>query len=216
MIIFEPIWSSVVALGSVVIWKLVDAVCELFHNREQPELPQEYLVDFNEFENKKISASRTIIKQCFGDNIVDCFKNASNIDRIHMADNFAKRLAREYGLDITIDIAVDDAKAFGYYNEEKKKAVFNIVLIASDKANENFDYCVRETIDTIIHELRHAVQYHAINNPGFWNISDEHLNSWRNNRKNYIRPEVDLKSYASQPIEKDAFSFASAVMKGLC
>ena len=211
--ILEPI----IIVGTVIILsELVSAVCRLFQNEKQPELPQEYLVDFNDFENEKISASRKIIKQCFGDNIIDCFKNASNIDRIHMADNFANRLAQEYGLDIDIDVTVDNEKSFGYYNHEKKKAVFNIVLIASEQNNENFDYCVRETIDTIIHELRHAVQYHAVNNPGFWNINKDCINSWHNNMKNYIRPEVDMKSYASQPIEKDAFSFASAVMKGLC
>lgn len=202
--------------------KLINSVSNLFQvtGWGRPSLPAEYNAEFNNFDNEKIYKSRALIKQCFGDDIIGCFKNASNVKRINMAADFAERLCREYDLNIDVDVVVDEVHALGNYNWETKKAVFNIALIAGgeDNTNENFDYCVRETIDTIVHELRHAVQHKAINNAGFWNIGNDVRNAWRDNMKagNYIRPEVDMRGYASQPIERDAFAFAAEVMKGLC
>ena len=42
-------------------------------------------------------------------------------------------------------------------------------------------------------------------------------NAWANNMAsgNYIRPEVDMRAYAMQPIERDAVTFAALVMKGV-
>ena len=210
----EVITVGIGVLTLVAVWA-IDKLLSLWGD---VELPTSEEVIFNDFDKKKIIASRTLITQCFGKNIVETFKYASNLERIKMTEDFAKRLATEYGLnDIDIDVVVDRHK-LGYYNHEMKKAVFNIELIVNSEHSENFNFCVRETIDTIVHELRHAVQHHAIDNPGFWNIDVNTLNSWKYNTRhgNYIRPEVDLEGYSNQPIEKDAFHFSSEVVKGLC
>ena len=204
-------------LTALVILFLINDIGVLKDIWGETKLPEEYQIELSGTDNKKISASKKLIKECFGNNITRTFKEASNIQRIEMTANFAHRLAELYELDdVNIDVTIDEAQKFGLYNWANKKVVFNIVLLTVEAENTNFDYCVRETIDTIIHELRHAVQHKAIDNPGFWNINDETRKLWAENRGNYIRPEIDMKGYASQPIEKDAVTFTANIMEGVC
>ena len=130
---------------------------------------------------------------------------------------FAEELVKRYGLDIDVDITVSQIENCGQYNWQKRKAEFNIVALMLDGNHEHFEYCVRETLDTIIHELRHAVQHKAIRDEGFWNVEEERRVRWAENmmKGNYIRPEVNFRAYCSQPIEADAATFAARVMEGV-
>lgn len=184
---------------------------------QQKKLPENAKAELSDTDREKIEVTQRLIADCFGDNVVERIKNASNKDRIALMTEFADRLAREYGLDIEVDVTVDNIQNCGAYNWEKRKAVFNISLLMIDGNHAQFDYCVRETLDTIIHELRHAVQHKAIQEPGFWNVSDERRTAWANNmtKGNYITAAVDARAYVGQPIERDAFTFAAAAMEGV-
>lgn len=72
----------------------------------------------------------------------------------------------------------------------------------------------QEMVRTIIHEGRHAYQYHVCNNPTLhgdlaevnawrWNLSPGHYIEWRENPPRYM----------SQPVEADAFAYEEAVME---
>lgn len=192
----------------------IAGLLELWGQRKLPETAQAELSDFDK---EKIRETQELLRECFGEDVTECIRKANNKDRIVLMADFAEKLAYEYGLDIDVDVTVNNVHNCGSYDWKQRKAVFNIALLMVDGNNEHFEYCVHETIDTIIHELRHAVQHHTIENAGFWSVDEVRRNSWANNMLpgNYIRPEVDMRGYAAQPIEKDAVTFASLVMKGV-
>ncbi len=70
---------------------------------------------------------------------------------------------------------------------------------------------VREIVDSIVHEGRHAYQDYAIQNPGF--VSDADLvESWRTNWDNYLTAgEYGQELYTSQPIETDAWEYGARI-----
>lgn len=197
--------------------KLIEAISSLIKRWGQPKLPQKVRVELSDTDQEKIEVTRQLITECFGENVVERIKNASNMERITLISEFANRLVKEYGLDIEVDVMVDDINNWGAYNWDQRKAVFNITLLMVGSSHEHADHYIRETLDTIIHELRHSVQHRAINEPGFWNINDERWKAWANNMANgnYIPANVDLNGYSNQPVEKDAFTFAAAVMEGV-
>ena len=196
---------------------LAGAISQLIEMWGQRELPQSSQVELSDFDMEKAEETRELIRTCFGDDVTECLRSASNRERISFVADFAERLAQEYGLDIDVDVTVNNVNNCGAYDWKEKKAVFNIALLMVEGDHERFDYCVHETIDTIIHEMRHAVQHRAIEQEGFWDVDEARRNLWADNMTpgNYIRPEVNLRGYARQPIEKDAVTFAEIVMEGV-
>ena len=190
---------------------VIDSLMERWGRQK---LPKNVCAEMSETDKAQVDATKDLMRQCFGEDVVECIKNASNKDRIAMMAEFAERLARQYGLDIEVDVTVSNLENCGAYNWKDRKAVFNIAMLMVDGQNKQFDYCVRETLDTIIHGLRHAVQHKAVEQPGFWNVEEERRKSWAVNMApgNYISPKANIRAYARQPIEKDAVSFAAMVM----
>ena len=182
---------------------------------QQRKMPQTQQAQMSETDLKEIEVTKELINTCFEGDPVSCLKNASNVEKINMMSGFAQKLAEEYGLDVEIDVTIDESKSWGYYNWEENKAVFNIAQIVLASNSENFAYFVRESLDTIVHELRHAVQYKAIRESGFWGVDDERRKLWADNIQNYIQPTVDFKAYSKQPIENDAITFAALALEGV-
>lgn len=210
----EILVASAISLTFGAVASFIEALLDRWGQQKMPETA---LAEISDTDKEKIESTKLLINECFGDDVVNCIREASNKERINLMVYFAESLAREYGLDIDVDVTVRDINNFGSYNWEKKRAEFNISLLMEEGENERFDWIVRETIDTIVHELRHAVQHQAIQDKEFWDVDEDRRNSWANNMApgNYIRPGVDLKGYSSQPIEKDAFTFAVMVMEGV-
>lgn len=210
--------ETLITIGiTVAVALVVEVVADLIENWGAPEMPTQTKAEMSETDQKMIQETQALMQECFGDDVVERFRNASNLDRISMTGDFAKRLAALYDLDIDVDVVIEEAQHCGAYNWKDRKAVFNIILMTVESDNAHFDYCVKETLDTIIHELRHAVQHKAIRQEGFWNVAEERRVAWANNMTpgNYIRPEVDKKGYVGQPIEADAYTFAAEVMQGV-
>lgn len=212
--IVEALIVAAVAFALELITGAIGRLIDLWGQEEMPETVQAELSDTDK---EKIAATKDLIEECFGVNVTDKIRNSSNKERIALMAQFAERLAREYDLDIEVDVTVNNVNNCGFYDWKEKKAVFNIALLMVDGNHEHFEYCVIETIDTIVHELRHAVQHHAIENGSFWNVDETRRKAWADNMApgNYIRADVDLKGYTGQPIESDAFTFAAMVMKGV-
>ena len=173
-------------------------------------------VSISQTDKEYIQLTRDALRKNFGDNVVESFKNASNFERIQMTQKFAVQLAELYGLDINVDVCVSNRKEFGVYSWGNQKAEFNVYLLTYDgNEKEDFKFCVRNTLLSIIHELRHAVQEKAIFEEGFWNVSEEIRIEWANSKLNYIRADVDLRGYATQSIEADAMVFSELAMQGI-
>lgn len=177
----------------------------------------ELSVDFSETDQKYIELTKDMILKCFGEDVLEKYKYASNMDRIRMTQEFATRLAVEYGLDdIKVDVDISSPEHCGIYNWNNKEVVFNIYTLTYNGSDpEVFKYIVRNTLLTIIHELRHAVQCRAIEEEGFWDVSEERRIEWANSRLNYIEAEVDYRGYQQQPIEADAIVFSERALKDI-
>ena len=205
---------ATLAVGALV-FLVVDSMINLDNKWGEQALPEAAQVELSETDNKMVERSGEVIREVLGENAVETLRNASNKERINLIDTFATQLAEAYGLDIEIDVTVDDMSHCGHYNWSTKKAYFNVAWLMVDSNSPNFAASVREVIDTVVHELRHAVQSKAIEDPGFWDIDENRRNAWQSNMSNYISPSVDIRAYASQPMEADATSFAAAVMRGV-
>lgn len=176
------------------------------------DLPIKFRVKLNETDNKKAEETVELIHDKFGEDVVSAVASESEEKRIEMMADFTKELATLYGLDIDIDITVTDAVSWGCFNDEENKVVFNFAALMTDATDENFGQVVFEVIDTIIHELRHAVQYKAISDPTFWDIGNKRAKRWKSNMKNYIRAGVDPEGHSRQPVEADASTFTALIM----
>lgn len=98
------------------------------------------------------------------------------------------------------------AGSFGYYDGGS-------ITINADHVAGN-EMPVQEFVDTIVHEGRHAFQDHAIKTPGV--VEDSLANTWQENMNNYLSAEeVGQEAYANQPVEADAWNYASNVTNGL-
>ncbi|NJL54004.1 GNAT family N-acetyltransferase [bacterium] len=98
------------------------------------------------------------------------------------------------------------AGSFGYYDGGS-------ITINADHVAGN-EMPVQEFVDTIVHEGRHAFQDHAIKTPGV--VEESLANTWQENMDNYLSAEeVGQEAYANQPVEADAWNYASNVTNGL-
>lgn len=184
----------------------------------QTKLPERVKAEMSDTDKEKIKETQQLIAEQFGGNFVESLRSASKIQRVEMLNAFAQRLKEEWGLDdIEVDIMIKNVNEMGVYNWSTKKAEFNIALLMVDGNDPNFEKLAREALDTIVHELRHAVQHRSIREEGFWNVDEERRAAWANNMRkgNYISPQTNYRGYANQPIESDAYTFAALVMEGV-
>ena len=211
--------AAVIAVTQIVLWGL-DALIQLWGaSKEMPEEAFETVhVEMSETDQKMIEETQKLITSHFGDNMTEKMKTLSNKERVMIVSDFAEELVKLYGLDIDVDITVDPQNQIaGAYIDSKRLAVFNIAFLMVNADNQYFEACMRETIDTIVHELRHAVQCKVCREPGFWDVDEERRTQWIQNSlpENYIKPSVDEKGYVSQPVEADAYTYAGLVMNGV-
>ncbi|PLS68090.1 MAG: hypothetical protein CV045_09905 [Cyanobacteria bacterium M5B4] len=98
------------------------------------------------------------------------------------------------------------AGSFGYYDGKS-------ITVNADHVAGN-ELPVQEFVDTIVHEGRHAFQDYAIKTPGV--VEESLANTWRENMNNYLSAEeFGQEAYANQPVEADAWNYASTVSSGL-
>jgi len=96
------------------------------------------------------------------------------------------------------------ASVYGGYSERNHAITINSAHVQSND--------VREVLDTILHEGRHAYQHYAIQHPGTHPDPAE-VERWRDNFDNYLLPELyGQQVYESQPVEADARRYASEVI----
>lgn len=95
------------------------------------------------------------------------------------------------------------------YEERKSDGAFDGTYV---RINEKsiLPMTGNQILKTVIHELRHAYQGAAIDNPNLYVVSQETRNAWKENLSlgNYISYEEDKAAYRAQPVEWDAQNFA--------
>jgi len=99
---------------------------------------------------------------------------------------------------------------FGYYDKERGVIALNETYINSDSFT---DY--KETLDTLIHEGRHAYQEYNLNEREVHPRSGE-VDNWRinENETGYLNPQLyGFELYRVQPLEADATAFANDIVR---
>jgi len=166
--------------------------------------------EMSETDIKMQEQTRDMIHETFGENIIDSVQDMDAAQRIKSAQNLIQALQKEYDLDVKVEFYGDDRHQCGFYNSRDNTLNLNVADLLS-KTPER----IQEFFDTIIHELRHAVQWKAIREAGYWNVEEERSKAWAKNFANYISASVDPRGYANQLVEVDARTFASGCLEGV-
>ena len=130
------------------------------------------------------------------------WKSATKEERKMMLLAFISRLQTLFGLNVPSTIQFTDVNFSGEYDHDTKT-----LRIDNDLLSGGYEGAMK----TAIHEMRHAYQYSAVDDPGSFKVSKESIEYWKNNMKpgNYLDPKDNSwRSYVSQPIEYDAKRFA--------
>lgn len=152
------------------------------------------------------------IRQCFGGQLSERIPHMSAQQRVDATKQLIEQLTALYHISITsVNLVKLPENECGSYNPETGVITLNSVYLMTNNIA-----CVREFLDTIVHELRHATQFSILEGNDFWQTPAETKADWFRNivpMSNYIRPERNIREYALQPVEHDAFSFAYLSLK---
>ena len=97
----------------------------------------------------------------------------------------------------------DTSITWGYYNNGTHRVTLNEQALSDSRGNwDSYDL-----LETVSHELRHAYQHEAVNHPTDYMVSQETIDIWRDNFRNYIQADDDYEGYLAQAIEVDARDF---------
>ncbi len=101
-----------------------------------------------------------------------------------------------------------EGTTFGQYNFGG-----NFLRINPDRFSVSYE----KMANTVIHELRHAYQDAAIENPAYYKerfaLSQSRIDAWKKNMSNNYKTKAKNgeNEYSRQPVENDAFSFADSL-----
>ena len=136
---------------------------------------------------------------------------SSLYERKQILQNYMNEVIEIYGVqEVDTDIIWDSKATYsdksvtwGYYTHSKHSVTLNENVLTDNI--ENWDSY--DLIETVSHELRHAYQQEAVDNPTDYMVSKETIELWKENFDNYISSGTDYKKYREQPVEVDARDF---------
>jgi hypothetical protein len=126
-------------------------------------------------------------------------------------ENYAAKLEMRQPMNV-ISERYETPGLHGYFSYDDKLISISEADIMSNDIGQ-----LRNTVNTIMHEGRHAYQYSNVKETRT-ELSDEKFESWRMNLEEvgYLDASVyGFELYATQPVEVDARVFAEAVTKDL-
>ena len=140
------------------------------------------------------------------------WENASIEERKQILQDYMNEVIRIYGLrDVKPNIKWDSLKyeptscTMGQYTHGNHTVTLNENVLSDKYQWKSYDYLLQ----TVSHELRHAYQHEAVDHPTRFMVSQETIDSWRDNFEpgHYVTPSTDYQRYRDQPVEVDARSF---------
>lgn len=170
---------------------------------------------YTEEEEKLISQSEKVVSDYFPESPGQYLLSEDYESRCEAIEDFAMQLMEIYGLDDVEIIITDSAEifpekdaiyTFGYANFAEKRVYINANCLRSS------DSMVLEHVaSTVIHELRHVIQYRVAIMERTCGVPYERRHAWRVNLVNYIEAEYDPEGYSKQPLEFDARNFTNRI-----
>ena len=173
----------------------------------------------------------------------ETWSDATNLGaRQAILEDFLNALIPIFGIDILNEInftpeLLNAVGAYYHSGDEDNGVLPRSVWIDPSLINPNSERNNRQRVESynmlgiVIHELRHAYQFAAMDNLDNFNVSEPSREQWHHNtrRGQYIRTGDDRgegtlpyqtpgqtgpytrEEYEGQPVERDAFGFADAV-----
>lgn len=132
--------------------------------------------------------------------------NQSTIEqRKDILTKYLAELALIYGVTVSpnINFFSGNQSTRGTYSHSRK-----MVSINENYLTRSDSY---QIMQTVIHEMRHAYQHAAVEDPGSYKVSAETIKRWKDNFANYKSTDdgkTTYSQYVSQPVEYDAKNFA--------
>lgn len=199
--------GTIISIALIATATVIDWLCDVWGSRTIAPVTL-CTAPMSETDVEMQIATKAVLKEALGEDINATIQELSAAERITKAEELIDRLQELYGLDVEVDFYGDTYVNCGRFNYHGFKLELNVANLLAREEERVLNF-----IDTIIHELRHAVQCKAICEEGFWNVSEETKKRWLDNIKNYITVTVDPKGYANQPVELDARTFASGCLR---
>lgn len=144
---------------------------------------------------------------CMWTRIEGIMAGLSYEDRKALIEELYAKAADEMKLNPAPALNFEDIPFYGLFYSEEDRVCLSSSMLKDDKA------CV-EMVKTIFHELKHTVQWRAIQEGGnVWGYSDDLLSQWALNHMNYVSPYDDPEGYIMQGMEMDSFGFETCLIQ---
>ncbi len=150
----------------------------------------------------------------------ETWKNASVEERKQILEDFMNEVAEIMGIDVKDNIRhlnqapENNMILNGQYNRSSNRVSINMWIVENRSPERSY-----QLMTTIVHELRHAYQYAAVEDPTKFQVSQETIDSWKDSFNNYkstdgfmrkegMSADEAYQAYRNQAVERDARSFA--------
>lgn len=135
----------------------------------------------------------------------DTWNNATPEEREQMLNDFLREINTTMGTDVQTTIIIEDS----YSGTSTRGSYGNGVVRINPDYLSDSDPNSYMVMRTMIHEMRHAYQHAAIENPDQFLVSEETRDKWSYNFDHYKDGDhYGYEAYVSQAIEYDAKNFA--------
>lgn len=172
---------------------------------------------YTEEEEECIEKTAEIVGEFFEESPGDCLLDEDFESRCEAIEDFGARLVEYYGLDGVEIVITDDEEVFPGQDQKytRGKAVYaeGVVYINSNFVRVEDGQILEQIVSTIIHELRHFMQFQIITMQNTYGVPYNRRHAWRSNFLNYEDGRYDVEAYRKQPIEVDARNFANRVWR---
>ena len=148
----------------------------------------------------------------------ETWRNATPQEREAILNRFMNEVAAILGVNIVSSIdffsrpAQNNRIVMGQYSHDDRTVHLNREVLSQSSASSY------RLMSTVVHELRHAYQHAAVDNPSQYQVSQETINSWKRSFATYrstdgfiasgLSPEDAFDAYRNQAVERDARWFA--------
>lgn len=168
-------------------------------------------------ENNLIEKSVELVQQFFPDPPGQALLQEDFESRCEVIEDFAHRLIQIYGMENVEIIITDDPEVFpsdggvvfGMTRMDQRAVYINANLLQM----ENGDV-LAHLVGTVIHELRHVMQYEIMTLINTRGVPYQRRKAWRYTTANYVGSGHDMEAYSKQSIEFDARNFTNRVWQG--
>lgn len=135
--------------------------------------------------------------------------NATTEERMDMLRNYMNEVAAIMGVTISGGLTMsyeprdsDGNLTLGYYSHDTREIWLNTNYLVHRSAEASYEMLI-----TVVHELRHAYQHAAVDNPTRFMVSQETIDAWEESFDTYAQEEAAGR-YWDIVVERDARAFS--------